>query len=127
MKTNTLHILLILLLIEKTIQHIVVTLAFYFNWSDIGSTVAVSPSVLMLLGAAVAILFGLSLWGVISKQEWILKLVIALAAFDIVGEFVAQGRVDIVITLSFIAATLLLILALIYLRQMNRLGNDLSS
>lgn len=43
--------LLIALIVEKSIQHIFVTLAFYFNWGNIGSTVAVSPRILMILGA----------------------------------------------------------------------------
>ncbi|HEX6384509.1 MAG TPA: hypothetical protein VF177_07555 [Anaerolineae bacterium] len=119
--SHLVYVLLILLLVEKTIQHIVVTLAFSFNWKYIAATVAISPTVLMVLGAFVAILFGLSLWGMITKQKWAIKLIIALALFDMVGEFVAQGRLDIVITISFIVATLLLILAVIYRRQINRL------
>lgn len=123
-KSNWLYYLLTLLVIEKTIQHIVVTLAFYFNWGDIASTVAISPNVLMILGAIAAILFAVSLWGMVTKQAWTIRLVIALALFDMVGEFAAQGRIDIVITVSFIVATLLLILAVSYRRQMNRLETE---
>lgn len=112
MKTNMVYLLLVLLLTEKTIQHVVVTLAFYFNWLDITSTVAVSPFALMILGAMVAVLFSFCLWGMIAKRRWAPGLAISLAVFDIVGEFVAQGRLDIVITISFITATLLLVLAL---------------
>jgi hypothetical protein len=43
--------------------------------------------------------------------------VIALALFDIIGEFVAQGKLDIMITVSFIVAIILLILASIYRQQ----------
>jgi len=111
---------LILLIVEKIIQHIFVTLAFYFNWADIASTVVVSPAVLMVLGAVVAVLFMVSLWGMIKKRIWAINLVIALASFDLLGEFVAQGRIDILITVSFIVATLLLILALMYRRQLRR-------
>jgi len=39
------------------------------------------------------------------------------AVFDIIGEFAAQGRFDIMITLSFIVASFLLILAVICLKQ----------
>lgn len=116
-KSNWVYPLLILLLVEKIIQHIFVTLAFYFNWSDIAATVAVSPTILMILGAIVAVLFALSLWGMIKKKTWTVNLVIALALFDIIGEFVAQGRIDISMTISFLVATLLLILAFTYRRR----------
>jgi hypothetical protein len=109
--------ILIALVFEKIIQHIVVTIALYFNWAQIGSTVAVDPSILMILGAVVAVLFILSLWGMVTQQKWAINLVIALALFDIIGEFVAQGTIIITITVSFLVATILLILALLYRRQ----------
>jgi hypothetical protein len=116
-KSRWVYYLLVLLTIEKIIQHIFVTLAFYFNWADIAATVAVSPTILMVLGAIVAILFVLSLWGMTRKKTWAVNLVIALALFDIIGEFVAQGGIYILINVSFIVAILLLILASIYRRQ----------
>ena len=106
--------LLIALIFEKSIQHIFVTIAFYFNWEDIGSTVVVSPKILMILGAIVAVLFILGLWGIITQQKWAINLIIALALFDIIGEFVAQGKIGIMITISFIVAVILLILSLFY-------------
>jgi hypothetical protein len=109
--------LLLVLIVEKIIQHIVVTIAFYLNLRDIGSTVAVNPRVLMVLGAVVAVLFILSLWGMLTQRRWALNLVIALALFDMVGEFVAQGKIAIAVTVSFLVATLLFMLALIYRRQ----------
>lgn len=113
-KGNWVYVLLLLLIIEKIIQHIFVTLAFYFNWSDIASTVVISPTVLMILGAFVAGLFMLSLWGMVKKLSWAGRLVLILASFDIVGEFIAQGRIDIMITVSFLVALFLLLLALIW-------------
>lgn len=115
-KTTWLRYLLIALVLEKIIQHIVVTLAFYFDWAQIGSTVSVNPGILMILGAVVAVLFMLSFWGILTRQTWATNLVIALALFDIIGEFVAQGTIIIVITVSFLVAALLLILALLYRR-----------
>jgi hypothetical protein len=108
---------MIALVFEKIIQHIFVTLAFYFNWGQIGSTVAVNPSILMILGAVVAVFFVISLWGLITQRKWAINLVIALALFDIFGEFVAQGTIMITINVSFLVATSLLILALVYHRQ----------
>ena len=119
MKSNWVRHLLILLIIEKIIQHIFVTLAFYFNWADLISTVVVSPTILMILGALIAVLFMLSFWGMMRKQLWSIPLVIFLALFDIIGEFVAQGKFGIRITVSFIVAILLLILALMYRRRLH--------
>jgi hypothetical protein len=118
MKSNRLYYLIILLVVEKIIQHVVVTLAFYSNWKDIASTVAVSPTFLMVAGAIVAVLFVIALWGMLTKRAWALKLIIGLALFDMVGEFVAQGVVCIVLNVSFTVATLLLILAVVYGRQL---------
>ena len=117
MNANWTYYLLIVLVIEKIIQHGFVTLAFYFNWKDIASTVIVSPTALMLLGALVGLSFVVSLWGMVRKETWAIKLVIALAVFDIVGEFVAQGKFDIVITVSFLVAVVLLILAWQYYQK----------
>ncbi|MGD8586080.1 MAG: hypothetical protein PVJ75_12075 [Chloroflexota bacterium] len=116
-KTTWIKYILIAVLFEKIVQHIFVTIALYFNWDDIGSTVAVNPSALMILGAIVAVLFILGLWGVLTQQKWAINLVIALAIFDIIGEFVAQGTIVIVITVSFLVAAILLALAFLYRRQ----------
>ena len=116
MKQNWIYYGLILLTIEKIVQHIVVTLAFYFNWKDIASTVVLSPRLLMVSGAAVAVLFMVGLWGLLKRRDWAVSLLTGLALFDMVGEFVAQGRIAITMTVSFLAATLLLALCLAYRR-----------
>ena len=113
---------MLVLIVEKIVQHCFVTLAFYFNWRDIGSTVAVSPELLMVAGAAVAILFALSLWGMLSGKRWALSLLIALALFDILGEFVAQGTLAIKINVSFLVAITLLVLAIVYRRGEKKLA-----
>ncbi len=112
-KRPWLRYILIALLAEKVIQHVAVTAAFYFNWNNIGSTVAVSPTILMVSGAVVAVLYAVALWAVSGRRAWATKLVIGLALFDIIGEMVAQGTVIIVINVSFLVATALLILALL--------------
>jgi hypothetical protein len=116
-KTTWMKYLLIALMLEKVIQHIFVTMAFYFNWANIGATVAVSPRILMILGAMLAVLFVLGLWGISTQRNWAIDLTIALALFDIIGEFVAQGKIGIQINVSFIVATILLILSLFYRQQ----------
>jgi hypothetical protein len=115
-KSPLIWYLLIILTLEKIIQHIVVTMALLANWNNIGSRVAVSPNLLMGAGAVVAALFGLSLWGLITHRGWAIRLLSALALFDLVGEFVAQGRIDIVVTVSFAVAAVLLILTFLYRR-----------
>ena len=116
-KTIWVKYLLIALIFEKSIQHIFVTVAFYFNWGNIESTVAVSPRILMILGAVVSVLFILSLWGILTQKKWSINLIIALAIFDIIGEFVAQGKIGIMINVSLLVAIILLILAPLYRRQ----------
>ncbi len=113
---------LIALIVEKIIQHIAVTLGFYIDWRGIRSTVAVNPDVLMVLGAVVAVLFVASLWGFLTRRTWATNIVIGLAVFDMVGEFVAQGRLGIELNVSFLVATLLLILGLLYRRDEMRMA-----
>ena len=108
---------LIVLALEKCVQHVVVSLAFFFNWKDISSTVVVSPAALLVLGAVAAGLFMVTLWGLVKRRRWAADLAIGLALFDIVGEFVAQGTLGIALTVSFLVAALLLVLALAYRRQ----------
>ena len=124
MKSNWVYYGLAVLAAEKTIQHIFVTLAFYFNWGDIASTVVVSEMLLMVSGAIVAVLFAISLWGLLTKHFWSVDLLMTLAVFDIVGEFVAQGRLTIAIPVSFLVAVILLFLTLAYRRQIHREGGD---
>ncbi|MGE5375973.1 MAG: hypothetical protein ACM3XO_13025 [Bacteroidota bacterium] len=120
MKPNWIYYGLILLTIEKIVQHIAVTLAFFFDWQGIGATVVVPPRILMIAGAIVAVLFAVSLWGLFQKRAWAIHLLIFLAVFDMLGEFVAQGTIAINMNVSFLVATLLLILALVYRGQMRK-------
>ncbi|MGE5601657.1 MAG: hypothetical protein ACM30E_01320 [Nitrososphaerales archaeon] len=108
---------LVALLVEKIVQHVVVSLAFYFDWRGIRSTVAVNPSALMVLGAGAAVLFAVSLYGILGRKRWAASLVLGLAVFDLAGEFVAQGKIGITMTVSFLVAAILLVLALWYKRD----------
>jgi hypothetical protein len=116
-KIDWIRYLLMALIVEKIVQHCFVTLAFFFDWGNISATVAVSPKILMILGAIITILFIVSLWGMISRKRWATNLILALAMVDIMGEFIAQGKLGIEMNVSFMAATALLILALIYRRH----------
>lgn len=110
---------LVFLGIEKTIQHLFVTYAFWKDIGDIRSQVAVSPNILMISGFVVALLFLISIWGLLTFRKWAIDLLIGLALFDIIGEFIAQGRLDIKIPLSFVVAILILLFAIIYRRQVS--------
>lgn len=114
---NWIWYVLVILSIEKIIQHIFVTYAFRQDIGGIRSQVVVPPDALMVAGAGVAILFMLSLWGMLTGKRWAINLLIGLALFDIIGEFIAQGRIDIDIPVSFIVAVVILILAFVYRRQ----------
>ncbi len=111
---------LIAVICEKIVQHVLVTYAFWIDAGGIRATVAVDPDLLMDLGAVIALLFVLSLWGLLSRQWWAPELLIFLALFDLVGEFAAQGKLAIAITVSFMVAILLLVLALSYRLQTQR-------
>jgi hypothetical protein len=117
MNRGWLGTLLLILVAEKIVQHVFVTWAFYVNLSDIRGTVAVSPNVLMGLGAIIAVLFGVSLWGLWRHRPWAAALVLFLALCDLAGEFAAQGKPDITLNVSFLVAFALLILSFTYLRK----------
>lgn len=108
---------LIILLIEKVIQHLVVSVSFIYNIGDIRSTVAVDYNILTISGIIVAFLFVIAFWGTIKRKKWRTTLVAALAMFDIIGEFIAQGTVFIVITVSVLVAIILLVLSYLEYRR----------
>jgi hypothetical protein len=116
---------LVILNIEKIIQHVFVTYAFWRDIGGIRSQVEVSPDILMTAGACIAFLFTLSLWGLFTNKFCAINLLIGLALFDIIGEFIAQGRIDIAIPVSFVVAVVILIMALVYRRQNHRTKSSL--
>jgi len=108
---------LVILILEKILQHSFVTIAFHADIGGIRSKVAVPADLLMVSGAIAALLYMVSLWGMIAGRKWAIPLVAGLALFDLVGEFIAQGRWDIRIPVSFIVAILILILVFISRRR----------
>jgi hypothetical protein len=121
MKRTWVYYAMLVLIAEKIIQHTAVSLAFYFNWTQIRSTVAVNPEFLMISGAIVALLFVVGLWGMATRRTWAVPLAMVLAVFDLVGEFIAQGEIGITLTVSFIVAAALLGLAVAYSRQTRKI------
>jgi hypothetical protein len=117
MKRPWLFYLLSILLIEKIVQHSYVTIALYYNLGDIRSSTSVEYSWLMLTGAFVGILFAIALISLLRKQKWSMPLIFALGLFDIIGEFIAQGRINIALNVSFIVALLLILLVCIQMMR----------
>lgn len=105
------------LLAEKVVQHAFITWAFASDRFGIREDVAVDYRWLMVLGAGVGILFGVALAGHLAGRGWALWLALGLAVFDIVGEFVAQGGLSIVLNVSFIVAIIVLLIAWTELRR----------
>jgi len=108
--------LLIVLLLEKIVQHTFVSLAFFYDIGGVRSTVAVDYRALMISGAIIAILFAVVLPVVVQRKRWSLYLVMLLAASDIIGEFIAQGTVFVAINVSIVVAVILLFLCIFGLR-----------
>ena len=122
--------LLLILSGEKVVQHVFVTMALLFDFGGIRSTLAVDYRALAISGVILAILFAFSFWAVLLKKGWALYLLAAIAAFDVVGEFIAQGTFTIAINVSILVAFILLILCLFQfrnLKQAEKTGKDQSA
>ncbi len=108
-----LRAIMLLLIVEKVIQHVAVTTAFVFDIGRIRASVALDYRLFMVVGAVSALLFALSGWALVRRKAWASGLIVALALVDILGEFVAQGTLMITLNVSFLVATVLLVLALL--------------
>ncbi len=105
---------LLLLVAEKIVQHVVVTVALLFDLAQIRARVALPYQGFVAAGSALAALYALAGWWLLRGNPWARRLIIALALADILGEFIAQGSVMIQLNVSALVATALLILALLY-------------
>ena len=103
---------LIAIAIEKAIQHVFITYGFAFDRFELRDQVAPPWEILLVTGGIVAVLFVVALIGLLRWEPWAPRLLVGLAVFDIVGEFVGQGTIMIEIVVSFLVAVVLLILAL---------------
>lgn len=110
---------LIILSVEKVIQHIFVTIALLWNIGDIRSSIAVDYGVIIAAGAVLAVVYQVSSFGLFKKRKWGLALVTMPAFADVVGEYVVQGA-TIIVTLSLVVAVVILVLVFLAFRQ--RLG-----
>lgn len=103
--------LLLGIAVEKTVQHLFITWVFATDRFDLREQVVVPWEPLLVSGGVVALLFALAAWGVWRWRPWAPGLLVGLALFDIIGEFVAQGTLFIHIVVSFVVAVVLLPLA----------------
>jgi len=98
-----------ILSLEKSIQHMFVTYAFIVNLGEIRESVTLNYQFFMVSGFFVGILFLASLFLLIRRDPRGLKLLLYLALFDFFGEFIAQGRLFITVTVSFMVASLIIL------------------
>ena len=108
------------LLLEKVTQHVFVTWAFIAGRFGLRDEVAVDYRWLAATGGLAAVLFAVALAGHVIGRSWSVWLAAGLAVVDIVGEFVAQGRLAITVNVSFVVASAVLLLALFELRTAPR-------
>jgi hypothetical protein len=63
----------------------------------------------MISGGIVGVLFLIAMLGLWNEKGWSISLVGGLALFDIIGEFITQNEIFIIVTISFIVAIVLLV------------------
>jgi uncharacterized membrane protein (UPF0136 family) len=105
-------VLLMILSLEKFVQHMYVTYAFMVDLGGIREFVSLDYRIFMVSGFLVGILFLVSFILMTRRNQRSLNLLLGLALFDFVGEFVAQGTLFIAIPLSFVVASLIIIVLL---------------
>jgi hypothetical protein len=112
-KENFLLYILVFLSLEKFIQHVVVTYAFYVDLGEIRSIVMVDHRFLMISDFIVGILFLINIPFLLQRKRSSFSILFFLALFDFIGEFIAQGTLTINITLSFLVASIILFVLII--------------
>lgn len=103
-------LVLAILSVEKFVQHMVVTVAFLVNNDGIRSSVAVDYRVLMITGFIVGVLFAVNIPFLLKQRVNSFRLLLGLAVFDVIGEFIAQGTFAIKVVVSFIVAWAIILL-----------------
>lgn len=111
-KLSIIHIGILALTFEKMLQHLLTAVFFAFDIPgigrpDIGSTFQLSDATMAFLNAIVFILFGLCFWGRVRGELWYRPLLVGLALFDILAEFVFHGffyiTVSVIVSVALLA------------------------
>jgi hypothetical protein len=105
--------LLLVLSIEKVLQHLFVTYALAVDMGGIRDSVVIHHAPLMIVGIAVGLLFAVSVRLQYRSDRRGYRLLLYLALFDFVGEFVAQGTLAIEIVVSIVVAAIILVTLLL--------------
>jgi uncharacterized membrane protein (UPF0136 family) len=105
-------IILMFLSLEKFVQHMVVTYAFMMDLGGIRQFVTYDYRIFMFTGFVIGVLFLLSFVLMARRATFGLNLLFVLALFDFVTEFIAQGTLNIVVTVSILAASAIIIVYL---------------
>jgi hypothetical protein len=108
-KGNLPLLALIVLSVEKFIQHMFVSYAFAVDLAGIRATVAVDYRLLLVSGFIVGWLFLINIPFLWRQVRGAFYLLFGLAMFDIVGEFIAQGTLFIDLMVSFLVALVILL------------------
>lgn len=114
-KGKILQIGILLLTVEKMLQHLLTAIFFVVDipgigYPDIGPNFDLSNTMMAVLNIIVFILFGAGFWGRLQGRGWHKPLLVGLAAFDIVAEFVFHGFFF--ITVSVIVSAILIALVI---------------
>ena len=112
-KHRVIHIGILVLTIEKMLQHLLTALFFLvaipgIGRPDIGPTFQLSDATMAALNVIVFAMFGAGLWGRLKSKDWHRPLLVGVNVFDILAEFVFHGFFF--ITVSVIVSTVLLVL-----------------
>ena len=110
---RVIHIGILVLTFEKMLQHLLTAVFFVVDIPgigrpDIGPTFQLSDATMVVLNVIVLILFGLGFWSRLQGKGWHRPLLVGLAVFDILAEFLFHGFFY--ITVSVIVAVILLVL-----------------
>ena len=102
-----------------------VTYALITNLGGIRQEVSLDFRFFVISGFPVGILFLFAFFLLLRRNQLSLRILLYLALFDVIGEFVAQGTIFITITVSFLVATLILILLRLKREELRRTMNML--
>ena len=110
---RVIHFGILVLTFEKMLQHLLPAVFFLVDIPgigrpDIGPTFHFSDTTMVVLNVIVFILFGLGFWSKLQGRGWYRPLLVGLAVFDILAEFVFHGFFF--ITVSVIVSATLLVL-----------------
>ena len=110
-------LILIVLSVEKFIQHMFVSYAFAVDLAGIRATVVVDHRLLLVSGFIVGWLFLINIPFLWQRKLVSFYLLFGLAMFDIVGEFVAQGTLFIDMMVSFLVALAIVLILIAYRKR----------